>query len=259
MSYHFGISESMCNTLFSSLNNNSTSSVSGLSALYSDYSMIRSGSYQKLLRAYYEQDSSKASKVEDTVSNKTASTENKKMALVKSDALDLEESAGALTVTGKESLFEKREISTEDEEGNKTTVVDYDRDAIEKAVTTFVNDYNALVDTGSSSASTTMLNKSLQMSKLTASNVNKLAEVGINVTLGNKLSVDKDTLASADVDKLKDLFQGKNSYASKVADKAAEMAETAKLEATKSSSLYTSSGSYYNSSRYYNSMFESLY
>lgn len=259
MSYHFGISESMCNTLFSSLNNNNTSSLSGLSGLYSDYSMIRSGSYQKLLRAYYEEDSSKASKAEDTVSNKTASTQNKKMALVKSDAMDLEESAKALTVAGKESLFEKKEITTEDKEGNKTTKVDYDRDAIEKAVTTFVNDYNALVDTGSSSSSTKMLNKSLQMSKLTASNVNNLAEVGINVTAGNKLSVDKDTLATADVSKLKDLFQGTGSYASKVANKAAEMAETAKLEATKSSSLYTSNGNYYNSSQYYNSMFESFY
>lgn len=264
MSYQFGISESLCSTLFSSLNNSSsTNYMSNLAGLCGDYSMIRSGSYGKLLRAYYEKDSTdtakKDSKKTDTVSDATASAENKKMALVKSDALDLEKSADALTVTGKNSLFEKKEITTEDKEGNKTTKLDYDRTAIEKAVMAFVDDYNALVDSGKNVSSITMLNKSMQISDLTAKNVNQLADVGINVTSGNRLSVDKDKLASADVGKLKDLFEGSNSYASKVADKAGEMAQTAKLEATKSSSLYTSSGSYYSSSKYYSSMFESFY
>lgn len=264
MSYQFGVSESLCNTLFSSLNNSSsTNCMSNLAGLCGDYSMIRSGTYGKLLKAYYEKDSAETSKNDskktDIVSDKTATVESKKMSLVKSDALDLEKSADALTVTGKNSLFEKKEITTEDKEGNKTTRIDYDRAAIEKAVVAFADDYNALVDSGKNSSSITMLNKSMQMSELTAKNVNQLADVGINVTSGNRLSVDKDKLASADVSKLKNLFEGSNSYAAKVADKAGEMAQTAKLEATKSSSLYTSNGSYYNSSQYYSSMFESFY
>lgn len=261
MIYQFGVSESLCSTLFSSMNNSSTSSMSNLAGLCGDYNMIRSGSYSKLLKSYYAKNASEdAGKTDnkDKVSNTTATTESKRMSLVKSDAQELEKSADKLTATGKKSLFEKKEITTEDKEGNKTTKVDYDRDAIEKAVTAFVEDYNSLVDSGKKTSSLTLLNKSTQMSKLTATNINKLSEVGIDVKNG-KLSIDKETFGSAEISKLKDLFEGKNSYAAKVSDKAEEIAETAKKEATRSSSLYTKNGSYYNSSSYYNSMFESFY
>ena len=261
MSYYFGINESMCSTLFSPQNQNSTNYMSNLAGLCGDYNMIRSGSYHKLLRAYYEKDSSaeKESGKTDTVSHKTAGAESKKMSLLKSDAKDLEKSADALTVTGKKSLFEKKEITAEDKEGNKTTTLDYDRNAIGKAVAAFAEDYNALADAGKKSSSLTVLNKGMQMSKLTARNRKALAEAGITITSENKLSVDKDKLASADISKLKRLFEGSDSYAARVSDKAEEIAEAAKREATKSSSLYTKNGSYYNSSNYYSSMFESSY
>ncbi|MBO5278967.1 MAG: hypothetical protein J6B06_05730 [Lachnospiraceae bacterium] len=253
MAGYFGITGSMFGT-----SNNSTNWMSGVSSLYSDYNSIRSGSYYKLLKAYYGQDSSGKSRVEDVVSKKT-NTEKKELTQTKADAADLQDSAKKLSARGKESLFTKREITAKDENGKETTALDYDREAIADAVTAFVRDYNDLIESGSGVSSTNILRKTLQLTQSTAANKNMLSDVGISITDGNKLSVNSDTLNKADVNKLKSLFEGADSYAGRVSDKAAQIAKAAVTEASKSSSLYTSAGGYYNSVQSYNSLFDSLY
>lgn len=225
--------------------------------LYADYNSIRNGSYYKLLKAYYGQDSSSKSRVDDVVSKKS-NTANKELKATKADAADLAESAEALSATGTKSLFQKKEITTTDENGKEVKTMDYDREAIEKAVTAFVDDYNETIKSGSSVSSPNILRKTLQLTQMTTANKRSLADVGINVSNSNKLSVDKDVLKKADINQLKSLFEGRNSYAGRVSDKASQISQAAVSEASKSSSLYTNSGSYYN--RYnYNSMFDSLY
>lgn len=253
MAGYFGITGSMFGT-----SNNNTNWMSGVSGLYSDYNTIRSGSYYKLLKAYYGQDSSSKSRVDDVVSKKT-NTEKKELTQTKADAANLQDSAKKLSARGKDSLFTKKEITTKDENGKETTTLDYDRDAIANAVTAFVKDYNSLIESGSDVSSTNILRKTLQLTQNTAANKKMLSDVGISITEGNKLSVDKDTLKKADMNKVKSLFEGTGSYAGRVADKASQIANAAVTEASKSSSLYTSAGSYYNSAQRYNSLFDSLY
>lgn len=252
MANYFGITGSIFGTT-----NSSTNWMSGISSLYSDYNSIRSGSYYKLLKAYYAEDSSSKSRVEDVVSKKT-NTEKKELTQTKADAVDLQESAKALSAKGTKSLFTKKEITSKDENGKETVTLDYDREAIAKAVTAFVKDYNSVIESGSDVSSTSILRKTLQLTQSTAANKNMLSDVGISITDGNKLSVDDDTLKKADINKLQSLFEGTNSYAGRVSDKASQIAKAAETEASKTSSLYTNTGSYYNR-RNYSSLFDSLY
>jgi len=134
----------------------------------------------------------------------------------------------------------------------------YDREAIEKAVTSFVDDYNSAITSGSKVNSTNMLRKTLQMTQMTQANKRMLSDVGINITSGNKLSVDKDTLGKADMNKLKSLFEGSGSYAGRISDKASQIAQAAVTESSKNSSLYTNSGNY-NNKQNYSSVFDYFY
>lgn len=251
MANYFGIS-----SIFGT-SNNSTSWMGGISGLYSDYNSIRNGSYYKLLKAYYSEGSSTKYKADDVVSKKT-NTEKKELTQVKADAAELKDSAKALTAKGTNSLFTKKELSSRDENGNETTTLDYDREAIEKAVTAFAENYNATIKSGSDVSSTSILRKTLQLTQNTAANKKMLSDVGINITEGNKLSVDKDTLQKADMNKLKVLFEGADSYAGRISDKASQIAAAAVSEAAKTNSLYTNSGNYYKQQNYSN-LFDSLY
>ena len=50
-------------TLFSSLNNKSNDSTSGLASILSEYNSIRNGSYLKLAKQYYSKDSTNKNSV----------------------------------------------------------------------------------------------------------------------------------------------------------------------------------------------------
>lgn len=244
-------------SLFGTSSTSSTNWMSGMTSLYSDYNTIRNGSYYKLLKAYYNQDSSTTSSTEDSVS-KSTSTEKKELTQIKADAAGLEESAAALTAKGTDSLFAKKEITTKDEDGNETKTLEYDREAIEKAVTAFVEDYNDTIESAGDATSTSVLRKTLQLTQNTAANKNMLAKIGINVGADNKLSVDKDTLQKARISDMQSLFEGKDSYAGRISDKASQIAATAVKEAAKTNALYTNTGNYYAQQNYSN-LFDSLY
>lgn len=245
MANFFGISGSM----FS--NNASTNWTSNLTSVLSDYSSIRSGSYYKLLKNYYSKDENKSSAAKDLMSS-SDKTANKELTQAKASADELKSSAEALTAKGTKSLFTKKNITTKDENGKETTVLDYDRDAITKAVKSFAENYNSLVESSADVTDTSVLSKTLQMTKTTLANKNLLSDVGITISGGNKLTVDEEKLKTADINSLKTLFNGTNSYADKIAQKASQISTAASQSASKSSGLYNSSGSYYNYSGVFN-------
>ena len=67
--------------------------------------------------------------------------------------------------------------------------------------------------------------------------------MGITFDKNNKLSIDKDTFMKTDVNKVKELFNGQNSFAYLTSLRAVSMGNTAYSESNKSS-LYTGDGSY---------------
>lgn len=134
----------------------------------------------------------------------------------------------------------------------------YDTDKIYKAVKSFVDDYNSMLDTAGKSSTNRISRSVSSMKNETSYNEKPLKEIGITVDeKTGKLSVDETTFKSADTEKIKNLFNGTGSYAYSVATKAAMTESYAKSEAAKSNT-YTKDGTYnynYNSGNIFTDMF----
>lgn len=251
-----GYDSSSISVLFSSINNTKSSSTSlfngGAGILninYADYASIRNGSYHKLLNAYYKTDAS--DEVKSAVSTNTSKDDSKTLAGIESAAADMKESAAALMTSGSKSVFEK--VTTTDDKGVKTT--DYDTDAIYKAVSSFVKDYNSLVDAVDKSNTSKVLRAGLSMVKNTSANSNMLSKVGITVGSDSKLTIDEEAFKKADMSKVKTLFQGAGSYGYQTQTQAAMIESYAKIEASKANT-YGANGMYtynYSTGELYNS------
>lgn len=247
---------SSVSTLFSSLGS-SKSTGSGLFGInLSEYASIRSGSYGKLMRSYFSMDSTKGtSKSDDSTKNtiedlatttSTSKDSTKTLAAIESDAKELTDSAKALYTRSNNKVF------TKDSGGS------YDKDKIYKAVKSFTDDYNSMLDTAGKSSTNRISRSVSSMKNETSYNEKPLKEIGITVDeKTGKLSVDETTFKSADTEKIKNLFNGTGSYAYSVATKAAMTESYAKSEAAKSNT-YTKNGTYnynYNSGNIFTDMF----
>lgn len=200
-----------------------------------DYRSIKSGSYGKLLKAYYK-------KQDAASSAETSEAEKKQLTALRSSADKLRNAALDLM---DEDLFEKKKIKTKDEKtGEETEKEDYDWDAIKKAVNNFVESYNSLIGSAGESDSTSVLRIGTWLTSLTEANSKLLDKVGITIGSDNKLKVDEDKLMKADISTLKTLFQGVNSFADKVVRKASQMGTAATNSVGKSGSAYNSKADY---------------
>ena len=227
-------SNNFYNSFFLTNRTSNTSSYS-LGSLLGDYASIKNGSYGKLLKNYY----AKQSKADSTDSSKDSASSKKKteMSKVKSEASALSEDASDLYADS--SLFKEKYITKTDDDGNKTTVKDYDRDSIRKKVKAFVDSYNSLIDTAADSEDTSILRPALNTTKRTQANSKMLDKVGIAIGKDNKLSIDEDKLNSSSINDLKSLFSGRSSYVYWVGSNASAISNytSGKLS---DSSLYTS-------------------
>jgi hypothetical protein len=243
----------MASYSFNSYTTNSSSSTDSTSSILRDYASIKNGSYKKLLKAYYK----KTKELSTVPSTSTSADSAKTIAGIQSTAVDLVNSADTLTAKGSKSLFKQKEITTTDESGNKTTTTGYDRDAIYKAVSSFVSDYNSMIEEGAKAESTSILKPTLSMTRLSTTNESLLKEIGITVGSNNKLTVNEDTFKKADISTIKTLFNGSNSYAANVSAKASKIKGAAVLESLKANT-YTDTANYsnnYSTGNIYNSLF----
>ncbi len=220
------------NVDYSYLFNSAQPATTGSTFNLSDYAAIKNGSYGKLLKAYYaKQDAEKASSGGDSV---------QKSAMMKSSADDLRKSAEALT---DDELWEKKKIKKKDEKtGEEIEVEDYDWEKITKAVKTFVEDYNSVIEHAGDSNSNSVLRNAVWLTGITESNKNILAKIGITVGKGNKMELNEEEFKKADINPLKTLFTGHNSFADKVSMKANSISNAA----AGSIGTYKSNGTYSN-------------
>ena len=198
----------------------------------SDYAAIKNGSYGKLLKAYYaKQDAEKASADGETVQKAT---------LMKNGADALKKSVEALK---NDDLWEKKIIKKKDEQtGEEVEVEEYDWDAITKAMKSFVAEYNDVIEQAGDSNSKDVLRNAVWMTGVTDSNENVLLKIGLTVGKGNKLELDEEALKKADINTLKTLFTGHNSFADKVSMKASSISNAA----ARYVGTYKSNGTYNN-------------
>lgn len=216
----------------------------------SDYASIKSGSYSKLVKAYYskinsDDSTSKTEDKSDKMSTSLAQDSSKKLAAIKSSADDLKESALKLIDNGKDSLFTEKNIVTKNEDGTETTTKGYDMDAVYKSVSSFVDNYNKLIDNVSKSDSSSVKNASDNMTNITNLYANSLKDIGITIGEDNKLTIDEKTFKAADAGKIKSAFNGSHSFAASISSQASFVNSAATREAAKANT-YTDSGKYSN-------------
>lgn len=234
MSSIFGTSNNYFNSFFNTTDSSTSGIFGNTSSMLGDYSLIKSGSYKKLLTAYYKTQDTNGTSGSKTDSGETADSTGK-LLNVKSDAKALKEAADALDSS---SLYETKK----DEEGKEV----YDTEAIKKSVKNFVSAYNSYLDSAGSVESTSILNKTLNMVKKTSSNSNLLKEVGITIGKDNKLELDEEKLEKAPITTLSSLFEGYGSFGNGISQKASEsykLANSAAFNNTRASS-YTYNGAY---------------
>ncbi|WP_242861266.1 hypothetical protein [Acetivibrio ethanolgignens] len=137
-----------------------SSSVGNTNMLF-DYIAIKSGSYGKLMKAYYaKQDAEKLSGKSDTA---------QKLTLMKISADSLKKSVDTLNDA---SLWEKKKIKKKDEKtGEETEVEEYDWDAITKIVKSFIDDYNDVIKEAGESNTKDVLRNVLWMTGMTEKTV----------------------------------------------------------------------------------------
>jgi hypothetical protein len=211
----------------------------------SDYNLIRSGSYFKLMKSYYASDASKTTSTDSTATSTSTSTDTSKtLSKIESTTDDLTDSAEAL-YSSKSSAFKK-------------VNGDYDADAIYSAVSDFVDDYNSVIKAADKSSASGVTSAAESLKTATTQNEDALKALGITIdSEKSTLSIDKDTFLAADMSKAKTLFNGTGSYAYNVATKASLLNYQAQREASKANT-YSSTGSYtnnYTSGSIYNSYF----
>lgn len=237
-----GLDSAGIGTLFSSLSTSSSSinMFNNTTSMLGDYYSIRSGSYRKLLRAYYQEESPKtdSTKKEDTTKEDTKiKTEKRQMTEMKQEAATLSESAGALLERGTKSLFKKTQQT--DEKGQ--TSYQYNTDAIYSAVKKFTEAYNDILESGQSSKVNSIINNTSNMMSVTASNSNLLKNIGITIDKDHKLSIDKETFKNSDMAVVQSLFNTQGGYGYQVSVKAQMIGNVADLRL--SNGNYTKNGS----------------
>ncbi len=250
---YFGVTSSGVSSLFGSLGGTSISNVSAMSGILSDYASIKNGSYNKLLTSYYNKLNSEDSEGTKQTTNKTTNTQ---LVSERDSAKELKDSADKLLKTGKDSLFNKTEIKQKD----GSVKEDYDVDAIYKAVSDFVKDYNSTVENIGNSDARSVLTTGSNMVSFTKAMAKGLSDVGITVGLNNKLTIDEEAFKAADMSKVKSLFNGTGSFAYSVASSASTMANAANSQlAQLNGSLYTNTGAYGSSYAYTGSLYTSYF
>lgn len=236
--------------LFSNMNTRSGSSLGNLNFL-SDYYSLKNGSYSKLLKAYYNkvantntstsntEEEDNSSKISTSLSEDSAKT----LAAIDKSADQLKASADSLLNQGEKSLFTEKEVTTKNDDGTTTTTKEYDMDAIYKAVSDFVTNYNTVIGDVSKSDSTTVKNAASNMTNITSLYSNTLAKVGITIGSDNKLSLNEKTFKAADMSNIKSVFNNAPSFTQSIASQATFIDSAASREATKANT-YTYNGAY---------------
>lgn len=230
----YGLNASGASALFSSFGSTNKTNTS---SLLSDYASIKSGSYYKLLKAYYSQTSDSGKTTSAVKEKDTQDSVNKAWKNVSSDISSLKSSTSALI---------------------KEDYTEANRSKLEKEVSSFVKNYNSVLDSSSDVTSISLSKKTEWMKRITSNNSETLEKVGITIKSDNTLSLDTDALSKASMSDLKAAFSDSYSYAGQINSTSRLMAQVAANGgSSNTASLYTSSGaySYLSGSSMYNILF----
>lgn len=199
----------------------------GIESLLSDYSSIKSGTYGRLMKSYYQKNPDALGIYGKNTSKGASADTTAQIKELKSASSDLTKSSAALYSATAKSLYEK---------GNE--------DKLYKAVSDFVEDYNSMVKTSGNSDNTKVLRSASNMTETASFSSKLLAKAGITVQSDNTLAIDEKAFKGADASTVKTLFSGSGSFAYKTGTYASFIDMYAGQDASKVSGLYTGNGTY---------------
>ena len=186
----------------------------------SDYASIKNGSYAKLMKTYYgtaQSSSAAASKKSSSGNILDKILDEKKNPKVSKEAQE----ANANLTTGLSSL--KSSVAALQRDGTYTDTANGKSaaDKVVSAMKAFVSDYNNVV---SAAKNSTLANKTAYVANMmnsTATNADKLAEIGVSINGNGTLELNEAKLKEAGVSKVQDLFSSDNimSYGSMIASR----------------------------------------
>lgn len=203
-------------SLFSSMPKTNDSSGSGLVGLATDFSSIRSGSYKKLLSAYYK-------KVASGDTKEANEKESKNLQLVAGNASSLKSAAEDL---------KKLDLSTAS------------NDDVVKKLKEFVSAYNSVIDTADDVDKKGVLRNAAWMTNIVKKSEGLLSDVGITIGKDNKLTLDEEKWKEAGMSVKTTLFSGSNSLISKLAYKGTQITSAASEKQSNTASAYKPDGDY---------------
>ncbi len=204
-------------SLFNSLPKTSESSGGGLTNLATEFNSIRSGSYGKLLSAYYKKMNSGDSATE-AIQKETANRQ-----LVGGNASTLKSAAKTLS---------KMDFASASKEDSL------------KAIKSFVSSYNSVIDTADDVNSKSILRNAVWMTNITKQSAGLLNELGISIGDNNQLTLDETKWSEASSTTKASLFNGRQGFAEKMIYKASQMTNSSAEKASYTASAYKNNGDY---------------
>lgn len=221
------------------------------STLLSDYGLIRSGAYRKLMNAYYGKETT-GSNASDSTDEATQEEKQEKITLksIQSESSNLKAAASALRSGKVFNPVKNKETGAEE----------IDKEAIKKQVKSFVESYNKTIEAAGNADTKSVLRKTIWMINDVKANAGLLEDAGITIGADNKLSLSETAFDEANMSTIKSLFTGSNSVADKVMQKASELERLSGVAIntkSRSSVAYTSKGDYtsLSTNSIYNSFF----
>ena len=203
-------------TLFNSMPKTDASSGGGLTNLATEFNSIRSGSYGKLLGAYYK-------KMNENGATEAIQKETANRQLVGGNASALKSAAKTLSKMDFAKATEKDSL---------------------KAVKDFVSAYNSVVDTIDDVNSTSMLRNGVWMTNITKQSAGLLNELGITIGKDNQLTLDETKWSEASKTTKSALFNGRQGLAEKMVYKASQLTNASAEKASYTASAYKNTGEY---------------
>lgn len=206
-------------SLFNSMPKTDESSGGGLTNLATEFSSIRSGSYGKLLSAYYKKMEGQGA--EEAIQKETANRQ-----LVGGNASSLRSSAKELS---------KIDFYDDTDAGKAKSL---------KAVKDFISSYNSVIDTADDVNSKSILRNAVWMTNITKKSAGLLNELGITVGKDNQLTLDETKWSEANKSTKAALFNGRQGFAEKMVYKAGQMTNFSAEKASYTASAYKENGEY---------------
>ncbi len=223
------------------------SSFSGMNSInFADYNQIRNGSYGKLLKSYYAQQSpvKSASKADTTKTDKTSRAESSSKTYKKSTELNASTATTKMKSAADELKTSAESLKNSDIWKKKNGTLD--TDALAKSVKEFASDYNDVIAQNEKVGAKSITNQTQYMKNASNTMAKALEKVGVTFDKEGKMSVDETTLKKAEEKDLRAAFYGSYSYSSQISSNAAAISSAA----ARNSSTYGADGGLSNYMNY---------